>query len=86
MSLFASPVTSGVFYCLKAVVRRSQHRLMQGITQAIDPKDGMCIGVKHLHHNFKPMNNTELPLGQLAAISGGGAMGADGSTCTDRLI
>ena len=32
---------------------------MQGITQAIDPKDGVCIGGKHLHHNFKPMNNTE---------------------------
>ena len=59
---------------------------MQGITQAIDPRDGVFIGGKHLHHNFKPMNNTELTLDQLTAISGGVTMGADGSTCTDRLI
>ena len=32
------------------------------------------------------MNNTELTLDQLTAISGGVAMGADGSTCTDRRI
>jgi hypothetical protein len=32
------------------------------------------------------MTNTELTLDQLTAISGGVAMGADGSTCTDRLI
>ena len=32
------------------------------------------------------MTNTELNLDQLTAISGGVAMGADGSTCTDRLI
>ena len=31
------------------------------------------------------MTNTELTLDQLTAISGGVAMGADGSTCTDRL-
>ena len=31
------------------------------------------------------MNNTELTLDQLTAISGGVAMGADGSTCTDRF-
>ena len=28
---------------------------MQGITQAIDSRDGVFIGGKHLHHNFKPM-------------------------------
>ena len=59
---------------------------MQGITQAIDSGDGVFIGGKHLHNSFKPMNNTELTLDQLTAISGGVAMGADGSTCTDRLI
>ena len=32
------------------------------------------------------MNNNELTLDQLTAISGGVAMGADGSTCTDRFI
>ena len=31
------------------------------------------------------MTNTELTLDQLTAISGGVAMGADGSTCTDRF-
>ena len=55
-------------------------------TSAIDPRDGVFIGGKHLHHNFKPMSNTELTLDQLTAISGGVTMGADGSTCTDRLI
>ena len=59
---------------------------MQGITQAIDSGDGVFIGGKHLHYNFKPMTNNELTLDQLTAISGGVAMGADGSTCTDRLI
>ena len=55
------------------------------ITSAIDSRDGVFIGVKHLHHNFKPMTNNELTLDQLSAISGGVAMGADGSTCTDRF-
>ena len=32
------------------------------------------------------MTNNELALDQLTAISGGVAMGADGSTCTDRFI
>ena len=32
------------------------------------------------------MTNNELTLDQLTAISGGVAMGADGSTCTDRFI
>ena len=32
------------------------------------------------------MTNTELTLDQLTAISGGVAMGADGSTCTDRHL
>ena len=59
---------------------------MPVITQAIDSRDGVFIGGKHLHHNFKPMTNNELTLDQLTAISGGVAMGADGSTCTDRFI
>ncbi len=59
---------------------------MQGITQAIDSEDGVFIGGKHLHNTFKPMTNNELTLDQLTAISGGVAMGADGSTCTDRRI
>ncbi len=41
------------------------------ITSAIDSGDGVFIGGKHLHHNFKPMNNAELTLDQLSAISGG---------------
>ena len=41
-------------------------------TSAIDPRDGVFIGGKHLHHNFKPMNNTELTLDQLQTIAGGG--------------
>ena len=56
------------------------------ITQAIDSGDGVFIGRKHLHHIFKPMTNTELTLDQLTAISGGVMEGADGSTCTDRII
>ena len=55
------------------------------ITSAIDSRDGVFIGGQHLHHNFKPMTNTELTLDQLTAISGGVAMGPDGSTCTDRF-
>ena len=58
---------------------------MQVTTQAIDLGDGVFIGGQHLHHNFKPMTNTELTLDQLTAISGGVAMGPDGSTCTDRF-
>ncbi len=59
---------------------------MQGITSAIDSGDGVFIGGKHLHNTCKAMTNSELALDQLTAVSGGGAMGADGSTCTDRLI
>lgn len=44
---------------------------MQGITQAIDSRDGVFIGGKHLHHTFKPMTNNELTLDQLQTISGG---------------
>jgi hypothetical protein len=55
------------------------------ITSAIDSRDGVFIGGKHLHHNFKPMTNTELTLDQLTAIAGGVQMGPDGSTCTDRF-
>ncbi len=56
------------------------------ITSAIDSRDGVFIGEKHPHHNFQPMTNNELTLDQLTAISGGVAMGADGSTCTDRFV
>ncbi len=59
---------------------------MPVITQAIDSRDGVFIGGKHLHHTFKPMTNNELTLDQLTAISGGVQMGPDGSTCTDRRI
>ena len=59
---------------------------MLGITQAIDSSDGVFIGGKHLHHNFKQITNTELTLDQLTAIAGGVQIGPDGSTCTDRLI
>ena len=45
---------------------------MPVITQAIDSGDGVFIGRKHLHHIFKPMNNTELTLDQLQTIAGGG--------------
>ena len=55
------------------------------ITSAIDSRDGVFIGGKHPHHNFQPMTNNELTLNQLTAISGGVAMGADGSTCNDRF-
>ena len=41
------------------------------ITSAIDPRDGVFIGGKHLHHNFKPMTNTELTLIELSTVSGG---------------
>lgn len=58
---------------------------MQGITQAIDSRDGVFIGGKHLHNTFNPMTNTELTLDQLTAIAGGVQMGPDGSTCTDRF-
>ena len=45
---------------------------MQGITQAIDSRDGVFIerGYNPPPH-FKPMTNTELTLDQLTAISGG---------------
>ena len=56
------------------------------ITSAIDSGDGVFIGGKHPHHNFQPMTNNELSLDQLTAISGGVAMGPDGSTCTDRPL
>ena len=56
------------------------------MTSAMDSRDGVFIGGKHLHHNLKPMTNTELTLDQLTAISGGVMEGADGSTCTDRFI
>ena len=46
--------------------------MIQVITQAIDSGDGVFIGGKHLHYNFKPMTNNELTLDQLTAISGGG--------------
>jgi hypothetical protein len=55
------------------------------ITTLIDSGDGVFIGWKHLHNTFKPMTNNELTLDQLTAMSGGVAMGADGSTCTDRF-
>ena len=45
---------------------------MHVITCAIDSGDGVFIGEKHLHHTFKPMNNTELTLDQLQTIAGGG--------------
>ena len=44
---------------------------MQGITQAIDSRDGVFIGGKHLHNTFKPMTNNELTLDQLQTIAGG---------------
>ena len=44
---------------------------MPVITSAIDSGDGVFIGGKHLHHNLKPMTNTELTLDQLTAIAGG---------------
>ena len=59
---------------------------MHVITSSIDLGDGVFIGGKHLHHNFKPMTNKELTLNQLTAIAGGVQMGPDGSTCTDRFI
>ena len=59
---------------------------MQNITSAIDSGDGVFIGGKRLHYNFKPMTNNELTLDQLTAISGGVMEGSDGSTCTDRRI
>ena len=46
---------------------------MQVITSAIDSRDGVFIGGKHLHHNLKPMTNTELTLDQLTAMAGGSA-------------
>ena len=36
-----------------------------------------------LHHNLKPMTNTELTLDQLTAISGGVKQREDGRGCTD---
>ena len=59
---------------------------MQGITQAIDSRDGVFIGGKHLHNTIKPMTNNELTLDQLTAISGGVTMGPGGTTCTDRSL
>ena len=41
------------------------------ITSAVDSGDGVFIGGKHLHYNFKPMTNNELTLDQLNAIAGG---------------
>ena len=61
---------------------------MQGITQAIDSRDGVFIGGKHLrhtHNTLKTMNNTELTLNQLTAISGGVVAGPNGEICTDRF-
>ena len=46
---------------------------MQDITQAIDPRDGVFIG-------------GETPPPQFQTNEQHRAMGADGSTCTDRLI
>ena len=46
--------------------------MTQDITSAIDSRDGVFIGGKHLHNTFKPMTNTELTLDQLTAIAGGG--------------
>ena len=40
-------------------------------TSVIDSRDGVFIGGKHLHCNFKPITNTELTLDQLTTISGG---------------
>ena len=42
------------------------------ITSAIDSRDGVFIGGKHLHNTFKPMTNIELTLDQLQTIAGGG--------------
>ena len=43
----------------------------------MDSGDGVFIGGKHLHHNFKQMTNTELTLNQLAAIAAGVRTGKD---------
>jgi hypothetical protein len=45
--------------------------LIPVITHAIDSRDGVFIGGKHLHNTFKPMTNNELTLDQLQTISGG---------------
>ena len=55
------------------------------ITQAIDSRDGVFIGGKHLHRTFQPMTNNELTLDQLTAIAGGVQLGPNGETCTDRF-
>ena len=44
---------------------------MPVITQAIDLRDGVFIGGKHLHHTFNPMTNNELTLDQLKEVNGG---------------
>ena len=59
---------------------------MPVITCALDSRDGVFIGGKHLHNTFKPMTNNELTLDQLTAISGGVTMGPGGTTCTDRHL
>ena len=41
------------------------------ITSAVDSRDGVFIGGKHLHNTIKPMTNNELTLDQLSEISGG---------------
>ena len=58
---------------------------MPVITSAIDSRDGVSIGGKHLHRNLNLMTNTELTLNQLTAISGGVLMGPHGEICTDRF-
>ena len=45
--------------------------MMPIMTSAMDSRDGVFIGGKHLHHNLKPMTNTKLTLDQLNAIAGG---------------
>lgn len=50
----------------------SQHSLMLVMTWLIDSRDGVCIGGKHHHYNFKPMSNSEFTLDQWETIAGGG--------------
>ena len=58
---------------------------MQGITQAIDSGDGVFIGGKHLHYNFKPMTTSttsffnesidqEIDLASLSQMQGAGVL------------
>jgi hypothetical protein len=46
--------------------------LIQGITSAIDSRDGVFIGGEHLHHTCKLMTNIAVTLDQFAAIADGG--------------